>query len=64
VSRQALHAILTERASVTPEMPLRLGKLCGNGPEMWVACKPGATLNGWAATRRPKSRRFQLCRRQ
>jgi antitoxin HigA-1 len=34
VSRQALHAILTERASV---MALRLGKLCGNGPELWLA---------------------------
>ena len=29
VSRQTLHAILTERAPVTPEMALRLGKLCG-----------------------------------
>jgi addiction module HigA family antidote len=34
VSRQTLHAILTERAPVTPEMALRLGKLCGNGPEL------------------------------
>jgi addiction module HigA family antidote len=34
VSRQALHAILTERASLSPEMALRLGKLCGNGPEL------------------------------
>jgi addiction module HigA family antidote len=32
VSRQALHAVLTERAAVTPDMALRLGKLCGNGP--------------------------------
>jgi addiction module HigA family antidote len=37
VSRQTLHAILTERAPVTPEMALRLGKLCGNGPELWLA---------------------------
>src|SRR5204863_7306112 len=37
VSRQTLHAILTERAPVTPEMALRLGKLCGNGPEPWLA---------------------------
>ena len=37
VSRQALHAILAERASVTPEVALRLGKLCGNGPELWLA---------------------------
>jgi len=37
VSRQALHAVLAERAAVTPEMALRLGKLCGNGPELWLA---------------------------
>src|SRR5208282_2271934 len=37
ISRQALHAVLTERASVTPEMALRLGKLCRNGPELWLA---------------------------
>jgi addiction module HigA family antidote len=37
VSRQTLHAILTERAPVTPEMAPRLGKLCGNGPDLWLA---------------------------
>jgi addiction module HigA family antidote len=37
VSRQTLHSILTERTPVTPEMALRLGKLCGNGPELWLA---------------------------
>jgi antitoxin HigA-1 len=36
VSRQTLHAILAERAAVTPVMALRLGKLCGNGPNLWV----------------------------
>jgi addiction module HigA family antidote len=37
VSRQTLHAILTERAPVTAEMALRLGKLCGNGPDLWLS---------------------------
>ncbi len=36
VSRQTLHALLNERAPVTPMMALRLGKLCGNGPELWL----------------------------
>jgi antitoxin HigA-1 len=36
VSRQTLHAILSERASVTPAMALRLGRLCGNGPDLWL----------------------------
>lgn len=30
VSRQTLHAILSEKSAVTPEMAVRLGKLCGN----------------------------------
>lgn len=37
VSRQTLHSIVTERTPVTAEMALRLGKLCGNGPELWLA---------------------------
>lgn len=36
VSRQTLHAILSENAAVTPEMAARLGKLCGNGPGIWL----------------------------
>ena len=36
VSRMTLHRILGGKQSVTPEMALRLGKLCGNGPELWL----------------------------
>lgn len=36
VSRQTLHAILREEAPVTPAMALKLGKLCGNGPRLWI----------------------------
>ena len=36
VTRQTLHRILAERTSVTPEMALRLGKFCGNGPGLWL----------------------------
>ena len=36
ISRQTLHAILAERAAVTPAMALRLAKLCGGGPEIWL----------------------------
>ena len=36
VSRQMLYEILEERAPVTPAMALRLGKLCGNGAEIWL----------------------------
>ena len=36
VSRQTLYDILDERQPVTPAMALRLGKLCGNGPDLWL----------------------------
>lgn len=36
VSRQTLYATLREEAPVTAAMALRLGKLYGNGPELWV----------------------------
>src|SRR5262244_2902586 len=36
VSRQTLYDILDERQPVTPMMALRLGKLCGNGPDLWL----------------------------
>lgn len=36
VSRQSLHDILAEKQPVTPAMALRLGKLCGNGPLLWL----------------------------
>jgi len=35
VSRQTLYDILEEKQPVTPVMALRLGKLCGNGPDLW-----------------------------
>jgi addiction module HigA family antidote len=36
VSRQTLYDIIGERQPVTPGMALRIGKLTGTAPEMWV----------------------------
>jgi addiction module HigA family antidote len=36
VSRQTLYDILAEKQDVTPTMALRLGKLTGTSPEMWL----------------------------
>src|SRR6516162_3134922 len=36
VSRQTLYDILDETQPVTPAIALRLGKLCGNGPDLWL----------------------------
>ncbi len=36
ISRQTLYDILNEKQPVTAAMALRLGKLCGNGPTLWL----------------------------
>jgi addiction module HigA family antidote len=36
ISRQQLYDILEERKPVSVETALRLGKLCGNGPLLWI----------------------------
>ena len=50
VSRQTLHAILKGRAGVTPEMAARIGKMCGNGPRIWLDVQNEYDL--WHAERR------------
>ncbi len=49
VSRQTLHRILAEQAAVTAEMAVRLGKLCGNGPHLWLNMQQALDL--WRAER-------------
>jgi addiction module HigA family antidote len=49
VSRQTVHEILAGKAAVTPEMALRLGKLCGNGPDLWIQMQVARDL--WRAER-------------
>jgi addiction module HigA family antidote len=36
ISRQWFHRVLAEKAPVTAEMAVRLGKFCGNGPDLWL----------------------------
>ena len=49
VARQTLHRILAGRAAVTPEMAVRLGKFCGNGPGLWLRLQQ--TYDLWHAER-------------
>jgi addiction module HigA family antidote len=49
VSRQQVHRIMAETASITPEMALRLGKFCGNGPDLWLRMQTSYDL--WSAGR-------------
>ncbi|MCH9019896.1 MAG: HigA family addiction module antidote protein [Proteobacteria bacterium] len=44
VSRQTLHRIMAGSHSITPEMAVRLGKFCGNGPRLWLAMQQAYDL--------------------
>ena len=37
VSRQTLYDILGEKQPITAAMALRIGKLCGDGPMIWLS---------------------------
>ncbi len=49
ISRQMLHAILAGKSAVTPEMAVRIGKFCGNGPTIWLRMQSAYDL--WQAER-------------
>ena len=53
ISRQALHKVLAGTVTVTPEMALRLGRWCGNGPGLWLRMQQAHDL--WASERRMRS---------
>jgi len=36
ISRQQLHRILACTHPITPEMAVKIGKYCGNGPRLWL----------------------------
>ena len=50
ISRHTLYQLLDENTRVTPEMAIRLGKLCGDGPEIWLAMQMKRDL--WEASRK------------
>jgi antitoxin HigA-1 len=49
VTRQTLHRIMAEKVSITPEMAVRLGRFCGNGPGLWLRMQQACDL--WRAER-------------
>jgi addiction module HigA family antidote len=53
VSRQTLHRILSGTMAVSPEMAVRLGKFCGNGPGLWLRMQAAYDL--WHTERRMRA---------
>jgi addiction module HigA family antidote len=52
ITRQTLHRLLAEKIGVSPEMAVRLGKFCGNGPDLWLRMQASHDL--WHAERKMK----------
>ena len=50
VSRQALHRFLSGSSAVSADMAVRLGRFCGNGPDLWLRMQGAHDL--WHAQRR------------
>jgi len=50
VSRQQLHRVLACTHPITTEMALRIGKLAGNGPDVWLRMQQAHDL--WYAEHR------------
>jgi addiction module HigA family antidote len=49
VSRQTLYDLIGEKQPVTPQMAVRIGKLVGNGPAIWLDMQTAHDL--WHAAR-------------
>lgn len=49
ISRQHLYDILGEKKPISPDVAVRIGKLLGNGPGLWVRMQ--ADYDVWAAER-------------
>jgi antitoxin HigA-1 len=49
ISRQMLYDITAERKPVSPTVAAKLGKLLGNGPEIWLRMQ--AAYDAWHAER-------------
>lgn len=37
VCEQAIHAVLSEKSPITPELAVRIGAFLGNGSQLWIA---------------------------
>ncbi|MBV8850317.1 MAG: HigA family addiction module antidote protein [Methylobacteriaceae bacterium] len=52
ISRQSLYDILSEKQGVTPAIAVRLGKMFGDGPEVWLRMQNACDI--WELSRNLK----------
>lgn len=56
ISRQTLHDLLSAKQPVTPQMAVRIGKLLGNNPAVWLDMQSAHDL--WHASRLVDTKRI------
>lgn len=47
VTRQTLHRVMAGQTGITADMAVRIGKLCGNGPGIWLRMQ--VAYDAWSA---------------
>lgn len=50
ISRATLYRVMAGEGAVTPDVAARLGKLCGNGPDLWLNMQ--ARYDAWEVSHR------------
>ena len=50
VTRQTLHRVMAGQTALTPDIAVRVGKLLGNGPELWLNMQ--ARYDAWHAAQK------------
>ena len=57
VSRLTVSELINEKRAVSPDMAMRLGRLLGNGPEVWLRMQQ--TLDLWELAKRGNYEKIQ-----
>ena len=57
VSRLTVSELINEKRAVSPDMAMRLGRLLGNGPEIWLRMQQ--TLDLWELAKRRDYEKIQ-----
>jgi addiction module HigA family antidote len=57
VSRLTVSELINEKRAVSPDMAMRLGRLLGNGPEIWLRMQQ--TLDLWELAKRGDYKKIQ-----
>ena len=61
ISRPTLYDVLNEKRPITPNLALRIGKLVGGGPEIWLTMQKAYDLQATEAQIAKELEQFRRC---